>query len=250
MDLPPTNLSWFAETLSDTVQDIIEAWNESGGAAAGDEISPELIRNALQQLVEVLQRHEWLADPAREPGIEAESVDVTELGDYGLTMLTDLFGLAQDLQMPDACTALERLALSLGLWVVEQQGELNRIDLLVNGVAHVANQTSSALELERLFYLMGDILDAVPDLQAEEPADSPPAPRKLLLLNRAIVATRSLSPELMETAYAEVAEQLPREAPGFFHEGMEQVQLQNYPDPVRRVIERFYLDWSQPNTLH
>ncbi len=247
MELPPTNLSWFAETLSETIQDIIDAWNANGAVAASDEVAPELIRAGLQQLIEVLQRQEWMAGPGLRE--ELEPVDVSELGDYGLTMLTDLFGLARDLQLPEACSELERLALSLGLWVVEQQGELSSIDLLVNGIARVANHTSSALELEQLFYLMGDILDAI-SAPAGDDSDDEPSPRKLLLLNRAIVATRSLSPELMEVAFTEVSEQMPKEAPAFFREGMEQVQVQNYPDPVRQVIERFYLDWYRPTTLH
>lgn len=250
MELPPTNLNWFAEKLSETVQEIIDSWNGSGAVAAADEVAPELIRNGLQQLIEVLQRQEWLADAGEDSGMPVESVDVSELGDYGLTMLADLFGLARDLQLPEACSELERLALSLALWVVEQQGELTRIDLVVNGVARVANGTDNRRELEHLFYVMGDLLDAIPSPLSGEPTDGQPSPRKLLLMNRAIVATRSLSPELMETAFAEVAEQMPGEAPGFFREGMEQVQIQGYPDPVRRVIERFYLDWYRPTTLH
>jgi hypothetical protein len=75
-------------------------------------------------------------------------------------------------------------------------------------------------------------------------------PRDLLLLNRAIVATRALSPELMERAFADVAEQLPDAAPGFFKEGMEQIQTQNYPEDVGSVIERFHSDYPASATIH
>jgi len=250
MDLPPTNLRWFADTLSETAQALIDAWNDSGATRLTDEVSPELIQSALQQLVAVLQRHEWQSDPAQEVATNADPIDVTELGEYGLTMLNELFGMAQELKMDLICRQLEDLALCLGLWVVGQDGELTTIDLLVNGIARFANQTSNSLELERLFYMTGNLLDAIPVAPAEEVASQQPAPRSLLLLNRAIVATRSLSPDLVEQAFSDVAEQIPMEASHFFHEGMEQVKLQNYPDPVREVIERFYLDWSQSKTLH
>jgi len=250
MELPPPNLRGFADTLSETVQALIDAWNDSGATELEDEVSPELIQSALQQLVEVLQRHEWQTAPTQETTSDADPIDVTELGEYGLTMLYELFGMAQELKMDTTCARLEDLALCLGLWVAGQDGELSSIDLLVNGIARVANRTNSSLELERLFYIMGDLLDAIPPPPTQEAAAQQATPRKLLLLNRAIVATRSLSPDLIEQAFTDVAEQLPMEASGFFREGMEQIKIQNYPDPVREVIERFYLDCSQSKTLH
>jgi len=250
MDLPPTNLRWFADTLSDTVQALIEAWNDSGSSGSQDELSPRVIQGALQQLVDVLQCHEWRGDPATEPATDGQSVNVTELGEYGLNMLNELFGMARDLGMGTTCTQLEDLALCLGLWVVGQEGELTTIELLVNSVARIANRTGSNQELERLVYLMEDLLDAIPPTPAEEKPATGPSPRKLLLLNRAIVATRSLAPTLMERAFNDVVEQMPQEAPGFFREGMDQVRIQNYPKPVSEVIERFLLDCSRSQTLH
>ncbi len=251
MDLPPTNLRWFADTLSDTIQTLIEAWNDNGASGSQDELSPRVIQGALQQLVDVLQRHEWQADPAAEPASDAPSVNVTELGEYGLSMLNELFGMARDLGMESTCIQLEDLALCLGLWVVGQDGELTTIELLVNSIARIANHTGSNLELERLVYLMEDLLEAIPPIPpAEDKTTAGPSPYRLLLLNRAIVATRSLSPTLMERAFGDVVEQMPAEAPGFFREGMEQVRIQRYPKPVAEVIERFFLDCSRSQTLH
>jgi len=254
MELPPIDLSWFAENLTDTVQEILDAWNDAKASASCEErAQPELLKEALRQLIEVLRIQEWNKNPSQGTGNRTPGeVDISELGDYGLNMLAELSHLSIDLGLAGEIERLEQLALSLGLWVARQNGELNSVELVVNGVARIANQSQEQFELERLFYVMGEILDAV------SPVDSPKHvfenvmnnPRNILLLNRAIVATRTHLPQLMETAYADVADQLPDAAPGFFSEGMEQIRLQGYPDDVREIIERYYREYPPVSTLH
>jgi len=252
MKLPPADLSWFAETLAENVQAIIDAWNDSGSRAADDEASPDLLQNALEQLIDVLQLVEW-NHSAETPG-QSEGpaqADVSELGDYGLNMLTELSQIATGLGLPEQTERLEQLALSLALWVIQQEGDLSSIDLVVNALARLANETLDSFELEQLFHTMSDILNAV--LPVEPGVQGEPATRQpwqLLLLNRAIVATRTLSPKLMEYAFSDVVEQLPEEASNFFREGMEQVKLRDYPAHVSEVIERYYHDWPPVKLLH
>ncbi|MCP3867160.1 MAG: hypothetical protein GY703_03515 [Gammaproteobacteria bacterium] len=251
MKIPPPDLSWFAEILTDTVQVISDAYSDSVVSLEDDEASPALLQEALQQLIEVLQTQVRDFESEEYPADLAEQVDLSELGDYGLSMLLELYGIAAALDLEEQLETLEQLSLSLSIWVVEKEAELNRIDLVVNALARIANQNVDPGGLENLFYLMGEILDATPPLTPEDIAERPePHPCQLLLLNRAIVATRVLSPQLMDIAFADVVELLPDQAPGFFQEGMEQVKIQNYPDPVREVIERFYHDCLSPKILH
>ena len=79
---------------------------------------------------------------------------------------------------------------------------------------------------------------------------NPGRPWRLLNLNRAIVATRTHQPDIMEEAFSTLAEQLPNDAPGFFTQGMEQMDLLNYPPQVREVMDRYYRQWSVNRSLH
>ena len=254
MELPPTDLSWFAEHLTESVQELLDAWNDNNTSVQQEvNTSPELLQKSLMQLIDLLRVQEWRNNP--DPYVEKDvfrAMDVSELGDYGLTLLTELAQLSLDLGLNDSIERLEQLALSLGLWVAKQQGELSNVELVVNGIARLANQTYAEKELESLFFAMGEILDSVsPAISLRYTRNEPMHnPRTLLLINRAIVATRMLSPILMESAFADVVEQHPEVAPGFFSEGMEQVKVQEYPDDVREVIERYYHEYPPAAKLH
>ncbi len=90
-----------------------------------------------------------------------------------------------------------------------------------------------------------------PAVSQDTDRSDPRRPWRLLLLNRAIVATRSLKPALMEVAFDAVLEHLPEEAARFFEEGMAQMDALDYPPHVRAVIERYYLrQGAPPHTLH
>ena len=155
-------------------------------------------------------------------------------------------------QLAAAPEPIEQLSLSLAFWVIRHQGELRSGGLVVNGLARLANKTGDQTALRWLFHTMGEILDALPATVGRSEAlhrDASDA-RRILLLNRAIVATRALSPTLMNSSFADVAEELPENAPGFFREGMEQVRIQNYPEEVSAVIERYHRDWPTRKVLH
>ena len=75
-------------------------------------------------------------------------------------------------------------------------------------------------------------------------------PWRVLLLNRAIVATRSHRPDLMESAFKAVVDGLPGDAPEFFREAMGQMAALNYPPQVRTVVQRYADAWCVRRTLH
>jgi hypothetical protein len=243
MKMPPANLSWFAETLTEVVEEISDAWSDDNRSTEGNEAPPELLQEALQQLILVLRQAESIR--------KVDEADIGELGEYGLKMLTELSQISHELKLQEVLEKLELLALSLALWVIQQKGELHSIGLVVNGLARVANFTTDTFELERLFHTIGEIMEAIQPLEAGEtmPA-STREPLQLLLLNRAIVATRAHLPRLMEVAFSDVIEKIPEAAPGFFHEGMEQIELQGYPEPVSNVIERYHRQCVQVKILH
>ena len=75
-------------------------------------------------------------------------------------------------------------------------------------------------------------------------------PWRILIINRAIIATRSHDAELMEMAFKSLVESLPEEAARFFEEGLEQMHLIDYPEHVQKLMQHYYLMYGTPQTLH
>ena len=252
LELASSDLTGFSQALAETVEEIIEHWKEANVRPVGDESDPEVLSNAFQELLQVLRQYEdtgleGTKSPARGP-------ELSELGDYGLSMLLDLERIASGLRLTAIGDRLERLSVNLALWIVRRDGDLSTLELIVNGVAKTANQLRTPNELERLFSVIDEIVQALnPGLQQEVSStsgDSAQNPRNLLLMNRAIVATRALAPSLMENAFSDILQQMPEIAPGFFTEAVEQIEPRGYPPPVAAVITRFYQLAAVPKTLH
>ena len=75
-------------------------------------------------------------------------------------------------------------------------------------------------------------------------------PWRILNLNYGIVATRSHNPELIEQAYDSLVKNLPQDARQFFKEGMQQMDIIDYPDEVCEVVERYNKMWGSESSLH
>lgn len=250
MELASSDLNAFARTLAETVEEIIDGWRAVNITPAGDETDPETLWNAFQQLLLALHKCDG-RDDGRDP---LHASEISELGDYGLNMLLDLERIATGLALTTPRDNLEKLSVDLGLWVARHDGELTTLDLIVNGVAKTANRLRRQADLERLFFIVEEVLEAVnPTLQSEasQLSDNPEqGPWKVLLMNRAIIATRALAPAMMDKAFTDILEQIPETAPGFFAEAIEQIELRGYPPPVAEVITRFYQLTTVPKTLH
>jgi hypothetical protein len=122
---------------------------------------------------------------------------------------------------------------------------------VVNGAAALANRLEQPRQLAELFGLLREIGVAVaPAVSQGSLSGDSNHPWRVFLLNRAIVATRSHRPDLMNEAFDALAEQLPDAAPDFFREGMEQMDALNYPPEVRSVMEDWYQRWCSQRVLH
>ncbi|MES9903283.1 MAG: hypothetical protein ABW168_11500 [Sedimenticola sp.] len=251
MDIPPADINWFAETFSENFQMFHEAWITAGSPELTDEPSPEQLADAMDQLISLLYRFDENSQQLQPVAEETAIPDLSELGNYGFSILENLMQLTAELGMEGDNYAWESLAIGLALWIARQGGDLSLITLTVNGLATIANDAMEPRDLEKLYHTMGEILNAVsPTVSEEGQNEDLQHPWRLLLLNRAIVATRTLSPRLMVEAFNSIAEYLPDEAPEFFHEGMGQVEIQNYPKQVQDVIRRFCDDWPTNRILH
>jgi hypothetical protein len=165
-------------------------------------------------------------------------------------VLDQLADVATQIERPDLQRAVEQLNLPFALWIVRSGGELRQLSGIVNALAQLANQTQHPATMADLYGCCCELIEAASASFENAAAQSPAEPWRLLLLNRAIVATRSHNPELMEPAYDAVVDQLPADAERFFAEGMEQMTVTDYPDQVREMVRRYFMAHSKPRHLH
>ena len=240
MNLPPADLVFLRDQFSDLARQLHELWE---GTALGDGSvdSPQLLGDAMTQLVDMLHT---LESGAHRPG------EVNTLGEYGLHLIDELSAIARQVNQAELAGDIENLSLPLALWVVRRDGEIRNLASIVNAVARYANQASRPQTMAELYTHCCELIEAASPACEETPLSDGRHPWRLLLLNRAIVATRSLNPELMAAAFDAIVDQLPDEAQRFFAEGMEQMAVIDYPDSVREIMKRYYLANAAPRRLH
>lgn len=245
MRLPPADLPYLREQLLDLAAQVRDAWEASHPAEAEID-TPTLLRDALSQLIDMLGHIQ-----EERPAEGTNPAEITTLGEYGLHLLDELSQLAAALDQAALAARIEQLCLPFAIWIARQGGEIRSLAPVVNAVAHFANAASHPQTMAALYTCCCELIEAASP-SCEEPS-APGAqqhPWRLLLLNRAIVATRSHNPELMEAAFDAIVEHLPEEARRFFAEGMEQIAIIDYPDPVRDVVRRYFLAHGTARLLH
>jgi len=248
--LPPVDIAYIADELQRHAEKLGEAFEDSDTNLDSD---PRALNRALQDLLDSLRRLDDEEPSAEYPnGNPRVGVkDIHTLGDYGIDMLGRLAALAGRLHLPQRVRGIEELALPLACWIARRGGELGYLGPVVNGAASVANSLKQPGDLGQLYGLLTEVVNAVkPQISQDTASTDPTRPWRILLLNRAIVATRSHQPALMEEAFESLVEHLPDAAPGFFREGMEQMEALNYPTRVRVVVKHYYDQWCGQRVLH
>ena len=230
-----------ADTLADlfleAASPVLEAWAEAPRSASGGP-SGDDVAQALRQFLQVLARLE--ADA--KAGVERLGTDeVTEIGDYGFGLMQMLRDSAERLRMERAQAQLGDLSLPLALWVIRHGGMISQLEAVVDVLAADANRTTERGALKTLADVMVEVLDgAAPQLRHDLEASNPGRPWRVLHLNYGIVATRCHDPERMRDAFDRLIQALPQDAPGFFAEGMRQMDALDYPQHVRDVMEHYH----------
>ena len=181
------------------------------------------------------------------PSVEA----VTELGEYALELFDQSLHWANHLNLSVVLDHLQTFTIAMASWIARHGGQLLNLEPVVDALARGANRTQEPSELLAMYEAMGEIIDAVaPVIRQDLEKTNPGRPWRILHLNRAIVATRTHQPDVMDEAFALLTEQFPEDAPDFFSQGMEQMELLNYPPHVREVMDRYYRKWSVNRSLH
>ena len=240
MNLPPVDLVYLRERFSELAARVQELW-ESSALAEQETTDPMMLSEAMSQLVDMLN-HIQQDDTA--------PAEINTLCEYGLHLLDELAQQAAGFNQADLANEIESLSLPYALWFARNGSELRQLATVVNALAHFANQASRPQTMAELYIQCCELVEAASPSLEDSASGNPKHPWRLLLLNRAIVATRSHNPELMEPAFDAIDEYLPQDAAGFFAEGMEQMAIIDYPAPVREVVRRYFLACASPRRLH
>jgi hypothetical protein len=250
MTLPAATADSFRNGLTGPLAELVEAWQLQQKPTWPKDSTPPLIASAFEQLFEVIQRADaGSAAHAPAPGVAPAAI--TEVGEYALELFEQALHWANHLDVPGVFTALQTYTIATACWIAARGGELLTLEPVVDAFAQQANTTQDPGELMALYAAMSDTLRATAAvIRRDIEKTNPGRPWRILLLNRAIVATRTHQPDLMEEAFGSLVEHLPEDAAGFFSQGMEQMDLLNYPPHVRAVMDRYYRKWSVNRSLH
>jgi len=232
---------------------MLETWQLQDDPSGPGTSTPPLLGEAFQQLYDAMQNSEasLQEDNAMAVGNQASAEDVTELGEYALELFDQSLHWANHLDLPVVFETLQLFTIAMARWIARHGGELLHLEPVVDALGRAANGTHEPGELLNLYQAMGEVIDATAAaIQQDLDKSNPGRPWRILHMNLAIVATRTHQPDVMEEAFAVLVEHLPEDAPGFFTQGMEQMDLLNYPPHVREVMDRYYKKWSVNRSLH
>jgi hypothetical protein len=239
----PADLNFLRERLTELAAELADdvQAGSSQHPATGE---PGQLCEALLQLIGLLGQ---LEREYQEP--TAIVSELNTLGEYGLHLLQDL--ATQSRRNPQAAGGdVEHLSLPFALWLARRGGEIRNLAPVVNALAYFVNQNSRPAIMITLYGQCCEIIEATSPASQENFTEQPTHPYRMLLLNRAIVATRSHNPELIEHAFDSVLDVLPNDAKAFFAEAMEQMALLDYPDHVRDIVRRYFVEYARPRRLH
>ena len=239
--------SIFESTVEEYFQDV---------PASDDENSPQQLVAAMMQAIDVMERTDADAEVSgQRSGGTIEDKDISQIGDYALTLIEGLVGHLQEGAAQGEPAKqnrdLMRLTVPIALWIAKHGGTVEQLELVVNSLAGYANDLREPQQLADLSRVFRDVIAAVSDeVQQDLEQTNPMRPWRILNLNYGIVATRSHNPELIEEAYASLVKNLPQDAREFFREGMQQMDIVGYPQEVREVVEKYDRMWGSDSTLH
>jgi len=246
MQIPTGRRADLQSLLDSLLPACIEA-AAAGSPTAKGMNDPSTLVEAFRQLLNVMARIESDAQSDR----MSDSADITEIGEYALRLQEALATLAAKSGLDDRQEALAMVSINIALWVADHGGRIDTLEPVVDALALLANNLRDPASLEDLSHVISRIVTAVSPLISQDLEKvNPGRPWRVLLLNQSIIATRSHNPELMEQAFAVLTASLPEDAPRFFTEGMQQMEALNYPEPVRKVMEKYHRQWTVNRALH
>jgi len=183
--------------------------------------------------------------------INKQDDSVSNIGQLGLQTLSEYIQLDSRYLQGSNQEDLNLYSSAFCFWIVRQGGTIQALDLATNSLAYVANRVQDQDALGWLSDEIGHVIEAVPDsLRHSATSSLESEPWQVLNLNRSIIATRSHDTDRMQAAFDRLIALLPNDACNFFRQGMEQMDIVGYPDPVRQIMLQYYTRSCEPQQLH
>ena len=241
----PVDIAFLYESFCEFTRNLQETWENSPELAADGE-HPQQLVDAMSQLSGILRKIEEADAP-----LEGAPRDIPTLGEFGIQLLSELSEIAAGLDLDESARGLENLCLPMAVWTARQGGEIRHLAPVVNALAYFAEHDGDPEFMAELLYLSNEIYEAVSPRVSEDPDRSDPLrPWRLLILNRATIATRTLQPALMQPVFDNLVEHLPEDAGRFFEDAMERLHSSDFPAPVRDLMTRYYQAFGSRRVLH
>jgi len=207
-------------------------------------VTPEQLAESMKHFFNILAT----IDHPTDEGVAIDEMD--DLANHGLRLLQELCQWSQKLDCDASYYQFQQLSLPVAVWGAQHGLKLNEIEIIVNAVSHIANHTQDTRYLSKLAEIVESIIESVsPDIQRDLDKSNQSRPWRVLNLNHGIIATRCLDPKRMEAVFEQLIYRLPDDAAGFFAEGMQQMDIIDYPQHVRSVMQTYYQLTNKP-TLH
>lgn len=246
--MPFTGDIYTLSEIKHNALEIIDSINEQSIHGETDYFIPlAKLTTALAQFFDICEKIEL--QPELLNSGDSEFGTVSDLGDYGLQLF---FGLEQWVEVAklDSMRNLQIAIISLAVWLYEHNGTLIQLESIVNALSQITNLTTKPTALIKLHKIAEKITNSAHDMiKADIDKSEPGRAWRILNLNHGIIATRSHNVEIMNSVFEQLILRLPDDAATFFAKGMEQMDINNYPEHVRHVVEHFYLLTNKP-TLH
>lgn len=246
--IPPPDLGVLMEEFSTLAATVADQWQDEFAEESKEnptETTPDLIIKAVEQLHGILQFHTGEEDSA------TDKSELNQCSDYGIQLFSELSSQAASIHLTQQSVDIENLCFPFALWSARLGAEISTLEPVVNAISRIANGIMQPSDLEQLYREISEIFYAVNEaIRQDMEGSNPLRPWRVLLLNRAIVATRSHQPILIEDAYKDIVTMLPDDASRFFREGREQMDIIGYPSHVREIVETWFQRYSNKPTLH
>ena len=219
---------------------VAENWEEEKA-----DTSPELLIRAAEQL------HDMMAHLGEDDRAMQEDIDIDQCCDYGLHLFDEQSDLALRCGLDAIAEQIEDLCLPFCLWAARHHATISHLQPVVNALARKVKEQRDPGALSSLFTEVNEIMDAIDEkIRQDIETHDPIRPWRILLINRAIIATRSFQPVLIDTAYLDIVNYLPHEASDFFQRAMEQMDPVGYPQHVKQLVETWFQRYAAKPTLH
>lgn len=174
-----------------------------------------------------------------------EPDDMAEFASYGLDLLDRLDFLVRKLEIMDQRDNVSHVFPSLAVWLARHDAIIDNLQGTADGFAILVNGMSEQQDLAEISQIMEEVIEAASDkLQMDEDKNNTLRPWRIINLNSGIAAARSLDPELMESTFEKLGRRLPYDMQGFIADGKRQMMMQNVPDEVTAIMNRYAEKWA------